>query len=288
MGKRGRVLIAIAAVAILAVLAWGVLRSSATAPEPVYKGKPLSYWLQGYGFTYNATNRPNYQDAQIAMMAAGTNAIPVLLRMLRAQDSPLKTRLLWWSYRYAYFRDHFRSAGALNSEALNGFANVHDASGAVPELIKMVNENRHGLQTTYAIIILSQIGPAAHEAVPSLLHTLAGTNESARAAALEALGGIHANPQAVVPVLIKALHDSSAGTRARAVVALGGFRGDASPAVPDLLAILHEPDGGSNSVPPTPSTMSVRAAADYALRQIDPETYARVITNNTQAPIPSR
>ena len=169
-------------------------------------------------------------------------------------------------------------------QALNGFAILHDASGAVPELIKMVDEGHREPQATYAIIILLQIGPAAHQAVPSLLRAAAGTNEPMRAEALAALGGIHASPQVVVPVLIKALHNSSAVIRANAAASLGNFRADASPAVPDLVAILREPDGGSNSVPPTPTTPSVRADAEVALLQIDSETYARVITNTASAP----
>jgi hypothetical protein len=289
MGKRGPILIAIAAVAVLAVLAWAFVLTPSSAPDPIYQGKPLSYWLRGYGFNYTATNRPNHRDAQTAVMVAGTNAVPLLLRMLGAQDSPVKTKFLHWVYRYAYFREHFQTSGEQNTEALNGFAILGGrASGAVPGLIKMLDESHGEVRATYAMIIFSYIGPAAHEAVPSLLRTVASTNESIRAAALAALGQIHANPEVVVPVLIRALHDSSAVTRVDAAAGLGAYRGDASPAVPDLIAITHEPDGGSNSVPATPATLSVRAAAEYALRQIEPETHAPVVPNSVQAPIPYR
>ena len=291
MGKRGRILITAAAVVVLGVLVWMILLAPSSTPEPVYQGKPLSYWLRGYGFNYAATNRPNHRDAQVAMMNTGTNAIPLLLRLLRAHDSPLKTKVLHWAYRYAYFRERFQSTGELNMEALNGFAFLGGrAAGAVPELIKMADESHDEPQATYAIIILADIGPAAHEAVPSLLRMAASSNESRRAVALAALGQIHANPPVVVPMLIKALHDPSVVIRASAAGGLSNFRGAASPAVPDLVAILHEPDGGSNSVPssPYPGALRVRSEVVYALQQVDPEAYARAITNNTQAPMPYR
>jgi HEAT repeat protein len=198
--------------------------------------------------------------------------------MLRAHDSPLKTKLLRWASRYAYFR----SAVELNLEADSGFAALGgDAASAVPELTKIVDDSPNDGRAAFPIMILLRLGPAAHDAVPSLLRAATSTDQSTRALALEALGRIHASPEAVVPVLRSALHDPSAVNRANAAGGLESFQSYAKPAVPDLVAILREPDGGSNSVSVLPwaSTISVRSRAEDALQQIDPGTYARVVTN---------
>jgi hypothetical protein len=282
MEKRGRILIAAAAVLAIGIIAWAFFGGRSVPPEPMYKGKPLSYWLQAYDPVSGGTNRPSRAYADAAIKHAGTNAIPLLLQMFRAHESPLKTKLLRWASRYAYLREHFRSANELNMEAYSGFAVLGgDAAGAVPELIKLVDDTHDDGRATLPILILLRLGPAAHDAVPSLLRAATSTNQSTRGMALAALGQIHANPQAVVPILRSALHDPSANIPAYAAGGLGSFRGQAAPAVPDLVAILREPDGGPNSVPlePRMSTMSVRTVVEDALKRIDPDTYARVVTN---------
>jgi hypothetical protein len=287
MGKRGRVLIALAAVAVLAVLAWTMLHTP--APEPVYNGKPLSYWLRGYGYSYD-TNLPSSAQADAALREIGTNAVPTLLRMLRAHDSPLKTRFLKWAFRYRYFRINYPSAGTINLEACHGFRALGpNAYGAVPELIRVLDEKASPNLVSFSAMALAGIGPDAHAAVPSLLRMAVTTNENLRNSAFYALGQIHADPRGVIPVLARGLHDPSPMIRAWAASGLGNFGPDAISAVPELVAILNEPTPNSNSVRGyRGSNVSVRDNVEPALRQIDPETYARVITNNTQAPTPYR
>src|SRR5580698_7244640 len=138
MGKRGRVLIAATAITVLTVLAWTLLH--APAPEPVYNGKPLSYWLQGFGNVSKNTTLPNDGEATAAIRQIGTNAIPTLLRMLRAHDSPFKSRFLKWAYHYRFVRLRYQSAGNLNMEALRGFSELGPAAtDAIPDLIKTLD-----------------------------------------------------------------------------------------------------------------------------------------------------
>ena len=62
--------------------------------EPVYRGKPLSVWLQRYiqgGSYIGFWPEP---EADEAIRQIGTNAIPTLLLMLREHDSKLKLALL--------------------------------------------------------------------------------------------------------------------------------------------------------------------------------------------------
>src|SRR4051812_13925581 len=73
--KRFRIISIILVLTVLSALAWTCLR--VRAPEPVYKGKPLSYWLRAYdgNSPYSFTNtsiEPTIYSANAAIQAAGT------------------------------------------------------------------------------------------------------------------------------------------------------------------------------------------------------------------------
>jgi hypothetical protein len=67
MGKRGRILIAMMAVVVVGIMAWAFFAARSAPPEPVYRGKPLSYWLLGYSFPFKDTNLPSQADADAAI-----------------------------------------------------------------------------------------------------------------------------------------------------------------------------------------------------------------------------
>ena len=282
MGKRGRFLIAIAAIAVLAVLAWAILLSP--APEPFYKGKPLSYWLQGYTGNPGTNPPPTYAEANAAVDEIGTNAIPVLLQMLRAQDSPIKTKVIIWARRYRLIRNYYTVPSIQNIRARQGFEELGPrAIIAVPDLIKILDDNRSPRSQWAAACSLGSIGPGAKAAVPSLLREAVGTNQPVRMSSIMALGDIHEDPNTVVPFLIKTLHDPLKGNRSNAAFALGSFGAAATSAVPALVALFNDPNVNSNPTPPVAS-FDVRSNIKYALQQIDPKVYARVVTNGVPAP----
>jgi hypothetical protein len=74
--KRWRIVLAILIVAMVGGVVWQVLRQR----EPVYQGKPLSVWLEGY--TSRSARLRGVQKAKEAVRHAGTNALPMLLAML--------------------------------------------------------------------------------------------------------------------------------------------------------------------------------------------------------------
>ncbi len=288
MGKRGRFIVGALVVALLAVLAWTLLRAPAPAPEPVYNGKPLSYWLQGFG-PYPNTTRPTETEALVAIQQIGTNAIPTLLQMLRAHDSPLKYKLRIWAIRRGLIRiiykipwDYNNSLPfAFNFRAMRGFQQLGPlATNAVPDLIRVLDHPVSPESESLTAGALGAIGPGAKAAVPALLRAAASTDLSVRNAALLALGQIHADPDAVVPVLIKGLQNPSNVMRWTAAGALGNFQSEAKSAVPALVALLNDPN---LNLPPVgtafPGRNDLRTQVEHALKQIDPETYARVVTN---------
>jgi HEAT repeat protein len=280
MAKPGRSLIATLTIALLVMLAGALFYWPAR--EPVYGGKPLSYWLVQLEDSDRQVER---HQAALAIRHIGTNAIPVLLRMLRANESPLKTELLAWRRGwYNPFVIHFSSPADNFVRAQAGFDELGpDAAIAVPELTKILDENlsRECLRRT--TIILGNLGPVAKAAVPSLLQMAVSTNTVEHYYEFDALGKIHANPDLVVPVLIQVMSHSHAD-RMYAVAAVGQFGGDAKPAVPALLALLNDPGVTTNTASPHGSGfISHHSQVERALQKIDPETYARVVTNTEPA-----
>ena len=248
------------------VLGWLGLLVLSGPREPVYRGHTLTYWLEHYYILppniprSGGILRPDPQAVE-AIRHIGTNAIPALLRQTRAHDSPLKLKLLALAQKQnligirstsGFFpgsavplakRQHlidirFTPASQRNLQASLGFCELGSAaSNAAPALIEIYNANISPSSQDAAIVALGSIGPAAKPALPSLLRTLADTNNYTRLACVRALASIHAEPQSVVPALIKSLSDPHFGVRMLAAEALGQFGADAKPAVPALVEI---------------------------------------------------
>lgn len=238
--------------------------------EPVYAGEPLSFWLKGYDPIEGS--EPGRQKADEIMREAGTNAIPTLLRMLREQDSPLKLKLIALARKQHFitmrhvepYRRYVQAAAAF--ETLGSEGKV-----AVPELIKIYEMNLAPPSHVILDDIFVSIGPAAKQAVPSLLRCATSTDAAMRYDAVTALGRIHAEPKVVVPALIEYLHDPDFMARDQAAWALGEFGADAKEAVPALIEAFRDQE------------RPVSQDASEALQKIDPETAAKVMTKNQQA-----
>ena len=83
VAEKRRILFGMFVTGILAAFAWLVLRPH----EPVFQGKPLSLWLEG------AFPRGVYElrlppaEATRAVSAIGTNALPMLIRLVGTRES---------------------------------------------------------------------------------------------------------------------------------------------------------------------------------------------------------
>jgi len=271
-------------------------------PEPVYQGKPLSYWLAGYNPpAYQLAHPhgpapPSYVEANTAIREIGTNAVPILLRMLQGPDATLKDRLWDLARKQHFFAVPPRFYPNPKFEIAAGFRALgKTASNAVPSLIVMFTHYPTVAFLQQAVPeILGDIGPAARRAVPILLRAATHTNQVVRNNAIFALGKIGAEPDSVVPVLINRLKDTDTQVRTQAARALGAFGGKAGSATPALIELWSnegkhnaKPVNGINTSvsltwqtswpptgtgnPPDPS-----AAAADALLKIDPESAAKV------------
>jgi hypothetical protein len=243
--KRRRVILATLLIAILGGFAWFVLPAP---PEPVYQGKRLTFWLEDLNGT--RATQAERAKAEEAIRAIGTNAIPTLLRMLRARDTPLKLRLIALAQKQHVFKIHHTSAQELNMQAAEGIRLLGPAAAsAVPQLIRLYDENPHYWSRHMVVVMFGQMGPAARSAVPTLLRGLDDTNAFLRNNAAWALGVIHSQPDVAVPELMKRLSDPEEMVRANAARALGCYGHDARAAVPALTELFEK----EQSRPPSPS-----------------------------------
>jgi HEAT repeats len=255
MEKKWRILLAALLVAPLCGFGWWLLRPS----EPSYKGKSLSVWLE-----YLASDDGNTPEAREAVRQIGANAIPTLLRMLRANDSPLKTKCIELLDRQHLVKVRITPALEKNYEAGDAFSALGvDAAVALPDLIQIYDEKISTDSQRMTAVSIGGIGPAASVAIPTLLRGLQTTNDPVRGYTVYALGEIHSEPVLVVPELANLLHDSNGDVRCFAAQALGEYGTSAESSVPDLIRMLNDPQA------------LTRYMATNALKQIDPEADAK-------------
>jgi HEAT repeat protein len=232
--------------------------------EPKYQGKPLSFWLDQ---EYLGTN--GYGDtikAEEAVRTAGSNAIPTLLRMISANDSPLKLKLLALAQKQHFFAVRHVPAEQQHRAGVMGIYKLEAAAiSAEPGLIRIYERNISPDSQSSAIHALSFLGPAAKGAVPTLLRALKNPVPEVRRDAAATLGAIHSEPALVVPALIKALDDTNWDVRDTTCAWLSVFAPESKLAVPRLVKMLDDGD-----------SMARDAAAD-ALWRIDPQTAAQTV-----------
>ena len=262
MRKRVQIVLAGLLTVVVGAIVWQVRRDR----EPVYQRKPLSSWLVQYS-TNHRPGRPNGQleeQAETAICQIGTNAIPTLLRMLRAKDSALKVRLMDLVGRQHIINVEHAGADFWNVEAAYGFRLLGtNAQSALPALIEIANQHISEQSKSYAIDSLGSIGPSAKEAVPLLLGWATHADDWVRLKAITSLGLIQGEPDRVVPVLINALHDPRSLVQRSAVKSLEQFGPDAKLAVPALVGLLNAQDPWVTN----------------ALKAIDPDAAAKAGVN---------
>ena len=220
MSRRLRIAIIVLLVAVVGGVAWQVTRPC----EPVYKGKPLSVWLEQY-----STNRDELvqlgvgldkqtteldKQAEAAIRAIGTNSIPRLLGLMAVKESRFKSFVIahtssQWQDRLhiPHARDYRkalsgqRSLGAFGIVALGA-----ELTPAVPALVIMLGDTSAAVRGTAALA--GRIGPAAHGAVPALIKCLQDPDRSVQIQTTFSLGQIHQGARLVVPILIGCLHSN--------------------------------------------------------------------------------
>ena len=298
---------------------------------PRFEGKPLKKWLRQLGpaefyherrrnakrvFNHLGTNTPVFvlesiEDlnrnvsrqsteqfrATLAVRAIGSNAVPPLIRNLKAKDSRAKVKIIHVLSSHGFPKLEDSLAFHRRGTAIIAFSVLgSQATSALPELADMIKtggEDAYSAITAmayigsnsvpfltaaltngdpnvraWAAIMLDEASPIgalaskADEVVPFLLERLGDKDSNVRGAALVTLGMIGRKPEIVVPVLRNCLSDQDSTIRSAAVISLRRYGRGALPAIDRLKQLQSDPHS------------QVRAEVKRALKTIDPGTPA--------------
>ena len=129
----------------IVLIAFAGLRSS----EPSYGGQDLRLWL----VALQSTNLAQRAEAEAAVRAIGTNAIPTLLTWLSHLDSEQEERLTQWLAKHGVSTGHRFSENYYRSKALCGFRALGtNSQGAVPALRALSTDPARGFHAAVALI----------------------------------------------------------------------------------------------------------------------------------------
>lgn len=192
--------------------------------EPAFEGKELSFWLRLYDSTLRqgaiVTDPVNRAEAERALRAIGSNAIPRLIEMIRFQG---------------------KGSAQQNSEGASGFIALQSAGAvAAQSLAGIIEANSSPSSLWAAGRALSAIGPAASNAVPALLQTAVSTNALRRLISIHALNNIRTDAEKVVPLLVRSFHDNDYAVQQEAVSGVGKWGNEAKQAVPALVLLTKD------------------------------------------------
>ena len=185
-------------------------------------------------------------QSAIALVNAGTRALPELNRALQSQDEEVRKRAAEafssasridqkvWPSLIGAFRDSDIDVRWYSAHALG-----HQGAAALPLLVQTLKDADPRLRRA-AGEALEYMGSAARPAVPDLVSMLQDPELPVQMQAALTLAAVDPGQAQAVPILIKAASGSSAGNNEtfRALVALGSFGRLAQPAVPLLLNLL--------------------------------------------------
>lgn len=222
------------AVLAAALLAWLSLRGE------TYQDHSLDWWLTEASSAHQSgPDLRRLETAQRAVRHFGTNALPTLLRRLKAEDSRVKQIAMQLLGHQSIMRVPLTSAEEKHLQASLGYIALGPvASQHLPELIVCLTNDSRSEVRLVAAGALGGIGPGASLAVPALLGALKDSEWRVRFNALSALDTIHPKLDAVLTNLIESLEDSQSPCRASAAEALGNYGAAASAAIPALKRAL--------------------------------------------------
>jgi hypothetical protein len=176
-------------VLMLTGLVLGFLVTEVQLKEPSYGGRHLSNWLALLDLE---SSRPSEQ-AVCAVQALGTNAFPVLMRMICSTDPMWKQALIALNARQPFLRVAVTPASVFRNRAIQGYI---------------------------------ALGARAKNNVPALIHVLeTESSPEVRASVAAALGGIGPGAKSAIPALLRATEDQSPDVRKESLWALANIRG---------------------------------------------------------------
>lgn len=213
MRKPSRIGLAALLLAMLGITAWQL--SLSRAPQPLYEGKPLDFWLKTFGLGPGAFPRA----------VLGSNAIPVLLLALERRDGLIQTayKNVWSNMPLAARKRMPRPVDSVLVRA-NAccvlLAMGEEASPAIPRLIRLLKEDSDSCVRMMAVQAFQRVGVGNMEVTTAMVQALGDREPEVRATAAKSLGTAGTNSDMVVRALTKSLRDGAPKVREAATAAL--------------------------------------------------------------------
>lgn len=227
----------------------------ATPPEPAYKGRTLSSWLDDWERTYYI---PTNADAD-AIRAIGTNGLPLLIKWISEEESPLHRKIRFTAEKVIPDRfnptepDYYRNLGVAYAINLLGT----NAMPAFPILTNLIAKRTHGIRSAIALAGMGSNGIAV------LIRSLTNGNVVVRNDAAVGLGSAKSDFDLVVPALIEAAKRGGPTQedyliRCTARISLTGLYQKSDLVVPFFIGLLTNKDLGDRE-------MGARFLGDFGL-----------------------
>jgi HEAT repeat protein len=269
MSKRSR----IAVLGLVLGLLLAPLIGAVLAPrEPVYQGKRLTEWLRVLDSTSILPSQgraglisrvtPEYQQAEEAIRAIGTNGHPTLLRLLRARDGTLKDRVIRWSRKQSLLRLRWETTEKQQTLALKGLW-ILGTDGAPVLLEVLKREDTPAHVRSWCLKLVDQFLPlVSHTVVPHLGWPFESFDPQEKIATLRAIALL--GPINPWPALSAALTNSDPRLRSSTLAAaIARLEEPTRTTVRTVIEGLNDP------------SRDVRAAANDALLQWVPNLLLR-------------
>jgi hypothetical protein len=114
-----------AVVILTAAVVGGVVLSVWPRRDPVYRGKPLSDYLDHLAVCSGQGG--NREEDLEAFVQFGTNAIPYVRNAFRTRDTAPRRVMAWVAAKQSFIKVHIRPAGYAHCAALDAYAAILEA-----------------------------------------------------------------------------------------------------------------------------------------------------------------
>lgn len=147
----------IAGLLVAILTAWVLVMIFRPSNEPTWHGRTLTEWLDRARVIYVMINKPSDEDPIQALNEIGTNALPILIKMLEAKDGPLKGKFIDVVNSQRLVNVRLKTAGEKVSAAMNGFRYLGtNALPALPQMLRLT-QNRDTGTRMFATSCISNI-----------------------------------------------------------------------------------------------------------------------------------
>jgi hypothetical protein len=225
--------------------------------EPVYHGKPLSWWLLQ---TTNGAREGLFRGI-------GTNTLPDLIQILRSKDWPYRPQVVAWVQRRELLKSKLKfglSADDTKSRALIILGELGPpARAALPEVLSLLTNQtfRHKSSAIFAVSGMALTDQELRPLLPILSKSAADPSFAGGiAGATRLLYGFKLPRSETLIIACELLKSPGASVRQQAVEFLNKMQPPPTEAVPDLCRLLNDPD------------LAVRKAA-WDCRVVGPSAY---------------